>query len=1056
MNTSDITLLKHWQSRRDAKAFQELVSRHSGMVFSTCQRILRNVAEAEEVAQECFMALAQAEIKKIRILGGWLHSAATSRSLDRLRSNTRRGIRDQQYSVAIPSHVEPTWDDIQSFVDEAIDTLPADLSTVVIEYFLEGRKQTEIAISLEVSPSAVSRRIDRAVGKIREQLKQKGIGVGLALLPTLLSEAKAEATPKTLTAALGKLALSGGETATPASISHTIGKSLSSFGAKSGIAALVIIGIAVVASLMLDKPGIESPATPIVTADVASAIESAPNVPIPAPPVLLAENLDSIEPESDSLPPTASMTGVVVFKDNGEPAEGMKVMLGTMATDSIPRSIVTGSNGNFEFKGIKAGESAIVAHDNRFDEFPEDWDRSEDLELTFAQGETKEGIRIEVPSSRGGQVSGLILDKQTMLPLAGVPVEAGKIGREVREGRSNAQGKYIIWGLEKGIWKLRPDQLRGNIAVGGRPEDFQDVYIDPETPQNVDILIERGTRLRGQVVDIEGNPVPKARINVLVVPANKPTHARCNFKADKLGKFTIWGAKPGDRVVIDASRKDEKSFINVINPVTEQPVDNILLTFVPSTPLSGQFIDENGLLAEANIWYRPVHPNGNGIWSGQAKEADKDFQIDLPPGSYEIKGRNENVNFSAQQAVQILISTAAISDIHLPIITHNERIGQYSLTGVLINEQSHPLKNRRVYISESSGESAGIFKETYTDSKGRFSFDGLLNSYYRVHATLYNPYEKYAGFDHINPAENPDIEIVGRIAAKLEGNVWDAKTSLPISKITIEYGEINSWGTESRWEQFTIVSKAGQFEVRARLDEDWYLRIGADGYAPKVIYGDALASGEVVDDLEFKLSAGFVVNGRVRNEKGEAINDAFVYYTTDVFQFNDQLSATQSDTSGAFTIQSLPDDAEWIYVKKEGFATAQVSIEESVNIALTEGGIIEGRLLIGGVVPPENTRILAMDSQNPLSYYWSQTDVDGFYRIPFLMNRAYKLNIMSRDESGQLGATYDYEEPVHAEDGMVTTINLSVPLGNSVLEGSLLQDGVPVGTYPLGSVNNFL
>ncbi|MCH9057310.1 MAG: hypothetical protein IIB55_01640, partial [Planctomycetes bacterium] len=44
--------------QRDAEAFAEIVTRHAGMVFATCNRILGDRAAAEEVAQECFLALA--------------------------------------------------------------------------------------------------------------------------------------------------------------------------------------------------------------------------------------------------------------------------------------------------------------------------------------------------------------------------------------------------------------------------------------------------------------------------------------------------------------------------------------------------------------------------------------------------------------------------------------------------------------------------------------------------------------------------------------------------------------------------------------------------------------------------------------------------------------------------------------------------------------------------------------------------------------------------------------------------------------------------------------
>ena len=216
MNSSDSILLERWPGRRDAKAFQEIVSRHGAMVYATCRRILRNSSDAQEVAQECFLALAQAEARRIRILGGWLHTFATHRSLDRMRADKRRVQRERRYAEAGPAHTESTWDEIQDFVDEAIAELPEKLSSVIVGHFLEGRSQANIAQSLNLSPSAVSRRIDRAVERIRDTLRKRGLVVSVGVLPGLLADAASGAVPETLVSALGKLALSGAGSMPPA------------------------------------------------------------------------------------------------------------------------------------------------------------------------------------------------------------------------------------------------------------------------------------------------------------------------------------------------------------------------------------------------------------------------------------------------------------------------------------------------------------------------------------------------------------------------------------------------------------------------------------------------------------------------------------------------------------------------------------------------------------------------------------------------------------------------------------------------------------------------
>ena len=67
-----------------AGTFAELAARHGGLVFGTCRRVLKNEADAQEVAQECFIELMRTRRGVRKSLAAWLHTAALHRSLDRI------------------------------------------------------------------------------------------------------------------------------------------------------------------------------------------------------------------------------------------------------------------------------------------------------------------------------------------------------------------------------------------------------------------------------------------------------------------------------------------------------------------------------------------------------------------------------------------------------------------------------------------------------------------------------------------------------------------------------------------------------------------------------------------------------------------------------------------------------------------------------------------------------------------------------------------------------------------------------------------------------------
>ena len=215
MRKSDTALMERWIGARDPEAFAQLVDRHAGMVLAACRRVLGNLADAEETAQECFLQVSQAQRAVTPSLGGWLHRLATNRALDRLRSDKARAARERDYAVQQPGAVEPSWNDIQPHVDAIIAQLPDELQTPLVLHFFEGQTHREVARSLGIGRSTVTERIQRAIGEIREQLAAKHITLGLAALSGLFGALEVSAAPPALVASLKKIGIATGRPAPP-------------------------------------------------------------------------------------------------------------------------------------------------------------------------------------------------------------------------------------------------------------------------------------------------------------------------------------------------------------------------------------------------------------------------------------------------------------------------------------------------------------------------------------------------------------------------------------------------------------------------------------------------------------------------------------------------------------------------------------------------------------------------------------------------------------------------------------------------------------------------
>lgn len=210
---TDLALLTRYHRQRDAQAFQSLVESHAAMVHATARRVTQDAALAQDAAQETFLALARHSGAAIQCVGAWLHQAAWRKACMLVRSEVRR----HGYEAAAAEHLhtapDATWAELEPALDEALAELPEVLRQLLVERFLEGRTQQEIATRAGLSQSTVSRQIDHGITELQAKLKARGVIVSAVGLTGLLGANAVQALAPALIASLGKLALSGVGTA---------------------------------------------------------------------------------------------------------------------------------------------------------------------------------------------------------------------------------------------------------------------------------------------------------------------------------------------------------------------------------------------------------------------------------------------------------------------------------------------------------------------------------------------------------------------------------------------------------------------------------------------------------------------------------------------------------------------------------------------------------------------------------------------------------------------------------------------------------------------------
>lgn len=259
MDDSDQDLLQSFARTRDGALFAELVGRHSGMVFGVCRRVLGDRTLAEDAAQETFLHLLRQPAQVTGSLVGWLHRVAHGKAVDLVR---REVAQDKHRKAAAESQGvteaqdEPRWTQISPLVDEALAEVDEEQRLLLIQHFLEGRGQEELATLHRMSQPTVSRRIAAGLATLREVLARKGVvSAALVALGGMLQANACEAAPATLVAELAKMALASQVGLGAGAVTAKSAVGANWFGAKALIAAGVAAGGTAIGTAVYVMPG---------------------------------------------------------------------------------------------------------------------------------------------------------------------------------------------------------------------------------------------------------------------------------------------------------------------------------------------------------------------------------------------------------------------------------------------------------------------------------------------------------------------------------------------------------------------------------------------------------------------------------------------------------------------------------------------------------------------------------------------------------------------------------------------------------------------------------
>jgi RNA polymerase sigma factor (sigma-70 family) len=207
----DHQLLAEFARENSEAAFAALVQRHVNLVYSVALQSVGNVHAAEEITQAVFIVLARKakSFSRKTILSGWLYQTTRLTAANFLRGEIRRqNLEQEAYMQSALNEPEPDiWPQIAPLLDDALAKLGGKDRDAIVLRFFENKNLREVGMALGASEDAAKMRVNRALEKLRNVFRKRGVTLTSAAIAGAVSANSVQAAPVGLAATISATAV---------------------------------------------------------------------------------------------------------------------------------------------------------------------------------------------------------------------------------------------------------------------------------------------------------------------------------------------------------------------------------------------------------------------------------------------------------------------------------------------------------------------------------------------------------------------------------------------------------------------------------------------------------------------------------------------------------------------------------------------------------------------------------------------------------------------------------------------------------------------------------
>ena len=580
-------------------------------------------------------------------------------------------------------------------------------------------------------------------------------------------------------------------------------------------------------------------------------------------------------------PEEAKIEGIVVEKDAGKPAGGVKLIV---TQDRNPplygqESVVSSKeDGTFSINALSTGRHILQLAAPR--EGLADW-VAEPVEVITEAGKTKSDVKVQV--SYGGVLEVVVTEAASNQPLerASISIRDEK-NKEWLSADSGKDGIARIRLVPGGY------QISGVYKQGFTSDRRQEtITIEEGATERIAWALNEAPKVSGVVRDGDGKPVEGVKLSILPASGEEAS-------SDSQGKFeVIWDRRgwPGeDTTFCLVARHRQRNLAAAVE--IGEGTKTLDIKLEPGVAFTGKVVDPDGKgIANAHIVVM-LQARGWGSTIGRDKmqtDAEGIFQVKaVPPGrKYSIYASAEGYGDSraeaqADNAVDDRLDVGAVT---LPV-------ANLSVSGQVVDALGNPAAHANI---ESSGFGGGqpSRRSTQADTQGNFTLDGVCAGQVNIRADVDRDGKRLSarivtdgGATGIKIVVREGRSVVQYLGGKtyqqklqsskvIAGVAIDEKGS-PVAGVPVgvcchkkkdEKGRF-SWTFSSFVTLSDTTDQQGRFAIELEEDGEYNLRFSPDKYAAVIEYDVPVGK----KDLKVTLPEGGTVAGRlVRVEKGKTV-----------------------------------------------------------------------------------------------------------------------------------------------------------------------------------------